>query len=164
VGASPLSLVSHVYLITFRCYGTMLPGEAGSVDDETNVFGSRYRPSSTPLARSSLLSMRDQPYSLSPKSRQLVLESIIEVCSRRQWQLLAAAHVRTNHIHVVLEAEATPEKVMSDLKVYASCSLNRVEGKRTRWARHGSTRYLWTKEQIDRAVIYVINEQGHWYV
>jgi hypothetical protein len=28
------------------------------------------------------------------------------------------------------------------------------------WARHGSTIYLWTEEQFQRAIDYVINGQG----
>jgi len=28
------------------------------------------------------------------------------------------------------------------------------------WARHGSTRWLWTEEQVERAIDYVINGQG----
>ena len=32
-----------VYLITFVCYGTWLPGQAGAVDRSHNRFGSRLR-------------------------------------------------------------------------------------------------------------------------
>jgi REP element-mobilizing transposase RayT len=84
---------------------------------------------------------------------------MLEVCSVRCWNLLAA-HVRTNHVHAVVEADAVPEKVLSDFKVISSRALNELEGKRKRWARHGSTRYLWTKAEIDRAVHYVVSEQG----
>jgi len=31
-----------------------------------------------------------------------------------------AAHVRTNHVHLVVAGEARPERVMNDLKSYAS--------------------------------------------
>ncbi len=71
-----------------------------------------------------------------------------------------AAHVRTTHVHVVLDADATPEKVLLHFKVGSSRALNDLECKRRRWARHGGTRYLWTKADIDRAVSYVVAEQG----
>ena len=45
-----------------------------------------------------------------------------------RWRKLLAAHVRTNHVNVVVEAEVPPEKVMNDFKAYASRSLNRFDG------------------------------------
>ena len=74
-----------------------------------------------------------------------------------------AAHVRANHVHIVVEANAMPEKVMRDLKAYAS---RRLDGSgldpqsRKRWARHGSTSYLWKPEQVSAAVRYVLEGQG----
>ena len=49
------------------------------------------------------------------------------------------------------------------LKVYASRRLNGMgldEPNRKRWARHGSTRWLWKPEHIPAAVQYVMAEQG----
>ncbi len=157
--AAHSSNMRPVYLITFCCYGSILPGQAGSVDDDTNLYGSRHRPASDPLLRASVTRMKDHPAHLSRSSRQLVLRSILEVCAVRNWKLLAA-HVRTSHVHAVLEADATPERVLLDFKVIASRALNNLQGKRTWWERHGSTRYLWTKSEIDRAVAYVVSEQG----
>ncbi|HEY7391157.1 MAG TPA: hypothetical protein VH640_21760 [Bryobacteraceae bacterium] len=59
--------------------------------------------------------------------------------------------MRTNHVHLVVEAEVRPERVMNDLKSYASRSLNQKgtdEPARKRWPRHGSTRWLWKPEHI----------------
>ena len=73
-----------------------------------------------------------------------------EVCRYRRWTLLAA-HVRTEHVHVVVQAEATPERVLNDFKVYASRRLSEAgfeNSERKRWTRHGSTRYLWKREQV----------------
>jgi REP element-mobilizing transposase RayT len=94
--------------------------------------------------------------------RATVLASIRQVCEQRGWWLFAA-HVRVNHVHVVVQAGDPPEKVMNDFKVYASRRLNLIEldaSPRKRWARHGSTRYIWTQEQLDRAIHYVLHEQG----
>ena len=52
---------------------------------------------------------------------------------------------------------------MNDFKAYASRALNRLEaepGSRRRWARHGSTRWLWKDQDVREAIRYVIEEQG----
>jgi REP element-mobilizing transposase RayT len=107
-------------------------------------------------------SSMDQPaYEMDSERRAVVLRALVEVCSFRGWGLLAA-HVRTNHLHVVVEAEVAPEKVMNDFKVSASRALCRVEGyaARRRWARHGSTRWLWKDRDVREAVRYVVEQQG----
>ena len=90
------------------------------------------------------------------------MEALQQVCVYRKWTPLAA-HVRTNHVHAVVEAEERPEKVMNDFKVYSSRALNRsgLDGpSRKRWARHGSTRRLWSDEEVQNAIRYVVDEQG----
>ena len=105
----------------------------------------------------------DQPaYLLDQIRRDAVLEAIQEVCSHRGWTLLAA-HVRSNHVHTVVEAEVEPERVMNDFKAYASRRLNGTgldDPHRKRWARHGSTRWLWKPQHVSAAIQYVIAEQG----
>ncbi|MGO4879354.1 MAG: transposase [Bryobacteraceae bacterium] len=104
--------------------------------------------------------MRQAPYLLDENARAAVLEALQEVCEFRGWILLAA-HVRTNHVHVVVEAEVRPQKVMSDFKAYSSRNLNRFEGDdRRRWARHRSTRWLWKDQEVSDAIRYVVEEQG----
>ena len=76
---------------------------------------------------------------------------------------LLAAHVRTNHVHAVVEAEARPERIMNEFKSYASRALNglgRQGPNRKRWARHGSTLWLWKDEDVRHALQYVIEGQG----
>lgn len=106
--------------------------------------------------------MDQLPYELDGARRSAVLAALQEVCAHRGWNL-AAAHVRTNHVHAIVEAEAQPEKIMNDFKSYASRRLKRLnpeEGDRKRWARHGSTRWLWNSEQVSAAVGSVVDEQG----
>jgi REP element-mobilizing transposase RayT len=106
--------------------------------------------------------MPQSPYELDATKRTTVLQGIEEACGRRNWTLLAA-HVRTNHIHVVVAANEQPELVMQAFKSYASRALNQtaLDGpNRRRWARHGSTRYLWTADAVNAAVHYVLCEQG----
>ena len=106
--------------------------------------------------------MNEPPYEMDSDGRAIVLQTLAEVCSHRGWNLLAA-HVRTNHVHVIVEAEVPPERVMNDCKVYASRALNRLDGQepgRRRWARHGSTRWLWRDQDVREAVRYVVEQQG----
>ena len=50
--------------------------------------------------------------------RDAVLEAIQEVCGQRGWSLLAA-HLQSNPVHTVVQAEVPPKRVMNDFKAYA---------------------------------------------
>jgi len=151
------------YLITFACYGCHLHGsESGSVDAEHNAFGNPILGGDAVRAAVEAARMNQGPYRLDRIRRDAVLGAIQEVCAHRGWVLLAA-HVRSNHVHTVVEAEHPPERVMSDFKSYASRRLNamRLEApNRRRWARHGSTRWLWKPQHVSAAIEYVVAEQG----
>ncbi len=106
--------------------------------------------------------MKQAPYLLDRERRAVVLEALRNVCLYRDWNLLAA-HVRTNHVHVVVESETHPEKVLNDFKSYTSRELKRLKGEkpdRKRWARHGSTRWLWKDRDMQEAIHYVVEQQG----
>ena len=106
--------------------------------------------------------MLQDPYVLDQAGRAVVLAAIQRHCAQRGWNLLAA-HVRSNHVHTIVEAEARPERIMNEFKSYASRELNRLGSDgpdRKRWARHGSTRWLWKDEDVRQALRYVIEEQG----
>ncbi len=102
--------------------------------------------------------MDQAAYNLDAIRRAAVLGTIQEVCGHQAWDLLAA-HVRSSHVHAVVAAETRPERVMNAFKAYAS-RLNRMEPDRKRWARHGSTLWLWKPEQVAAAVQYVVDGQG----
>jgi REP element-mobilizing transposase RayT len=151
------------YLITFTCYGCHLHGdESGSVDRAHNVPGTPIVDSDPSRAAAERERMDQAPYILDKPRRDAVLKAIHEVCTYRGWCLLAA-HVRSTHVHTVVDSEALPERVMTDFKAYASRGLNRLgldQRGRKRWTRHGSTRWLWKTEHIAAAVEYVVDEQG----
>jgi REP element-mobilizing transposase RayT len=152
-----------IYLITFACYGTHMHGdESGSVDPAHNVPGTPILQADSARAVCEERRMAHSPYHLDRSRRDAVLEAILEVCRYRGWSLLAA-HVRSNHVHTVVEAEPPPEQVMNAFKTYASRRLNRMgldEPNRKRWARHGSTRWLWKPQHVSAAIQYVVAEQG----
>jgi REP element-mobilizing transposase RayT len=106
--------------------------------------------------------MRQPEYRLDEGRRQVVLESIRQVARHRGWTLWAV-HVRTNHVHVVVSAQAKPEKIMIDLKAWSSRRLRekfQESADRDRWTQHGSTLYLWTEAQVIEKIDYVLNGQG----
>jgi REP element-mobilizing transposase RayT len=151
------------YFITFACYGARLHGdESGSVDRRQNLVGSRLLAPDAKRVMAERRAMLQDPYVLDEADRAVVLEAIRRHCAHRGWNLLAA-HVRSNPVHTIVEAEARPERIMNEFKSYATRELNRLTSEgpdRKRWARHGSTRWLWKDEDVRHALQYVIDEQG----
>ncbi|MBI3895485.1 MAG: transposase [Acidobacteria bacterium] len=158
-----VQLIPLAYLITFTCYGTRLYGdEAGSVDQEHNVPGTPFLAPNPRRVVAEQRQMKQEAYQLDSHRRTVVLDALQKVCAHRGWTLLAA-HVRHSHVHMVVTAEAGPEKVLNDVKAYASRALHQTgmdSNSRQRWTRHGSTRYLWKPEEIGAAIHYVAREQG----
>lgn len=157
------------YFITYHTYGTWLHGnEAGSVDSQHNIPGTPMLPSDPVQEARVRTLMKQSAYLLDAARRECVLRTIQEVCIYRHWPLLAT-HVRSTHVHVVVQASAAPEKVMNDFKSYSSRRLAEAgfeEHNRKRWTEHGSTRYLWEPAEVEAAIQYVIHEQGEpmaWY-
>jgi REP element-mobilizing transposase RayT len=108
--------------------------------------------------------LKQPPFEMDADQRAVTLEAIREVCRHRHWQLLAA-HIRTNHVHTVVDAggEVAPEFVMNTFKSYASRALNLCESKtkgRLRRARHGRIRCLISYDEVGAAVHYVLEKQG----
>jgi len=151
------------YLITFASYGCHIHGnESGSVDREHNLSGSRLVEADPKRVLAERRLMDQPPYSMDRSRREAVLAAMVERCSDRRWSL-RAAHVRTNHVHLVVDADVRPERIMNDLKSYASRCLNGLgldEPGRKRWARHGSTRWLWKPQSVSPAIRYVVDQQG----
>jgi len=145
-------LFAMYYLITFVRYGSHVHGDyTTAVDKDHNIAGNRFVETESKRASTEREWMDQTPYSLDEGRRAAVLRAIQEVRSFRDWRLVAC-HARTNHLHTVVDATAKPEKVMADFKVYASRMLNRSgfdSADRKRWARDGSTTWLWTTREVD---------------
>lgn len=72
-------------------------------------------------------------------------------------------NVRTNHVHVVVCAGMAKERVLSDLKPWATRALREkdlADGEANVWAHHGSTRVLGSEAAVEGAIQYVLFEQG----
>lgn len=64
-------------------------------------------------------------------------------------------------MHVVVTACLAPERILGELKAYASRALNEARGHHAkRWSHHGSTRYLWEARHVAAAVNYAACQQG----
>jgi adenine-specific DNA methylase/REP element-mobilizing transposase RayT len=153
----------RAYLITWTCYGTWLHGDnRGAADLDHNIPGTPYLPPDAERHAAERERMDQPPYSMDESRREILLAAIRQGCDYRGWTL-HAVHVRSNHVHVVVTANAAPERVMNDLKSYGSRRLNEAgfdTKDRKRWTRHGSTRYLWTDDAVHMAIEYVWDQRG----
>lgn len=153
------------YFITFSTYGTWLHGsEKGSVDRQHNVYGEAVLMPNSALKEYRRKLMKQEPYALNAASRKIVLKAIQDHTTFRDW-FLWAAHVRTNHVHIVVgtgDETKSPERMMTELKAHASRDINaaRIELECEHWTRHGSTRHLHTEDEINQAIYYTVYEQG----
>ena len=150
------------YLITFTCYGTRLHGdEDGSVDRRHNIPGAPFVPPDRGWVMEDQSKMKRETYQMDRGRRNTVLGALRQHCSHRGWKLLAA-HVRSSHVHLVVAAEQPPERILTEVKGYASRALRRRErgALQKRWTRHGSTRYLWKIKDVAAAIEYVVHQQG----
>jgi len=151
------------YFLTFGCYGQRLHGEpSGSVDRNHNQPGRPLLESHPDRTSTERHLMKHPPYLLDAPRRGAVLAGLHDCCAAAGWNLLAA-HIRSTHVHVVIESDRESEFVMNQLKSRASPSLNLLgfdHPNQKRWARHGSTRWLWQDEDVQSVMRYVIEEQG----
>src|SRR6185503_12451458 len=91
------------YLLTFRCYGTWLHGEArGSVDRRRyHHYGTPDMPANKKILSDERLTLKSEPVLLNRPQRETVRAAIQDVCENRRYPLHAIS-ARTNHIHVVI--------------------------------------------------------------
>ncbi len=161
----PREFSSHpiAYFITFSTHGTRLHGDArGSVDRKHNQFGAAYLPIDANKMDYESGIMKNEPIILTAACREQVHRAIVEVCAHRGWEL-HALNVRTNHVHVLVSTMNTPERVMSSFKSWSSRRLIEDQSfqRGTKiWSRHGSTRYIWNRDQFNAAGRYVVEGQG----
>jgi REP element-mobilizing transposase RayT len=150
------------YFLTWHTYGTWLPGDhrgwvEGRASAETPVLSGDRRKRCIAGER-----MAGTPVLFDPQQRAIVEATTREVCSIRNWRLLAV-NCRSNHVHVVVLAlNVKPEAVMNSLKAWCSRRLNEADTEhagRRWWVRHGSTRYLNSEQAVQQAIHYVVHEQ-----
>ncbi len=150
------------YLITFRCYGTWLHGQPGSVDRFHNAYGTPRLPGNQKRMQYNQRLLVQQPVKLSARKRAAVLSAIKETCEIRSWELWTS-NVRSNHVHVVISASCKPNVILNALKANATRKMKESRcwfSERSPWVRGGSKKYLWTEEALSKAIAYVLFDQG----
>lgn len=151
------------YLISFRAYGTWLHGDArGSIDRFHNRYGAPYIPLNETWHSYNERILKLVPVRLTSQRRVAIDNAINETCELRDWRL-HAANVRTNHVHAVVSAPCDPEVVLRALKANATKKMREAgwwKSNDTPWARKGSKRWLWTSDELRRAIAYVQDRQG----
>ena len=152
------------YLITFRTYGTWLPGDdRGSIDRFHNEYLGDRVTANTALSKQHQSKLKCPRVTIDAVQRGHVGIAITKVCQFREWDLLALK-VRTNHVHVVAAIGTTlVEKALNDFKAYATRGLRENDcwpHEHSPWVNKGSLRRLWNEDSVARACDYVINGQG----
>lgn len=151
------------YMITCRTYATWLHGDIRtSVDRNHNIFCTPRINENTSFNNAMRKQCSEDPFLLNASQRKIVLQSILKTCEYTQWHLYAA-HVRSNHLHVILKALIPPEKIVVSMKAYATRDLkqsNPTLNRKYFWAKGGSTKYIFQSSDLFRTIQYTINEQG----
>jgi REP element-mobilizing transposase RayT len=156
--------VPLAYLITFRCYGTWLHGDArGSVDRLHNQYKAPYEAANKNRNRHNRGMLKCAPVTLDAPRRASVGIASRETCDHRRWAL-RAINVRTNHVHVVVSiGSKKPELALNAFKANATRQM-RQDGcwqeDHSPWVDKGSRRSLWNERSVEQAIDYVLNGQG----
>jgi REP element-mobilizing transposase RayT len=149
------------YHITWTTYGSWLHGDQrGWVETGTLEI----KPGDSEREEETRGMMKESAVVLTEEQRALVEQVIRQHCAIRGWTL-HAINVRTNHVHVVISADRSPEEVMSQLKAWTSRRLSdqagltttvaKKAGRRRWWTEHGSTKYINGDAYLENAVRYV---------
>jgi len=145
------------YHITWRTYGTWLPGdEQGWIKHKTLGI----REGSAPLEKHAKGLMMQEAVTLSESQRAIVERTVREHCRIREWTL-HAINARSTHVHVVVSADIHPDQVMSQFKAWCSRRLNEAKEKPPAkwWAIHGSTKWINDASYLEEAIRYVLEGQ-----
>lgn len=143
--------------ITWTTYGTWLPGDARGW--RKRVGGNQLpRPLLEEWCRQQL---KGEAVLLEPHDRITVENACRKHSDHRGWSLLAV-NARTNHVHVVVVANDAPQTVRDQLKANCTGALRRQQKplnvERT-WTRGGDCEILDSDEDIEAAVMYVMEAQ-----
>lgn len=150
--------MATAYLLTFGTFGTHHHGDArGSYLRRFGAMG----PNEVAV-RASVARMKEEAFVLGAREREVVLQAIVAHAEYREWPL-RSAHVRTEHVHLVLRIppDVSPKRVVADFKAYATRALRALGVMRNAyWARGGHCEFLWTEDAMDRASDYVFDRLG----
>jgi REP element-mobilizing transposase RayT len=152
------------YLITWTTYGTWLPGDSRWWTEKQ----AGHQPPNDALERHARALLGEHPCRLGPDQRRLVEKSLKDYCARHGW-VLHAVNCRSNHCHVVVTANLPSKQVRTRLKAHCTMKLRRDQRRRqiepireNWWTERGSRRNLWTDENLEAAIRYVLEAQDNY--
>jgi len=150
------------YHITWTAYGTWLHGDPrGWVKSGLPCV---LPPDDTVLRRAR--ERMTEPAVEFDCAQRLILERTIDDhCRIRGWSM-HARNARSNHVHLVVTSERTPEVVMDQIKAWCSRKLSdaaglspvgraKTAGRRKWFTEHGSTMWINDEEYFYNAIRYV---------
>jgi REP element-mobilizing transposase RayT len=148
---------TNIYFITWNTYGTWLPGDSR---------GWRKRRAGDQEPRPLLEAwckkqMNHDAVFLSPGDRATIDQACRQHCQHRGWGLLAV-NARTNHVHVVVAANAEPKVVRDQLKANCTRALRQQAvplNVPVTWAKGGDVEILDTDDDVETVVQYVMEAQ-----
>jgi REP element-mobilizing transposase RayT len=147
------------YFITFTAYGTWLHGDSRQSVLVENHTTKLLEPQES-FVKHEQQKLKYPAVIFDDKMRCIILQAIMEQCLYKQWHLYAA-HVRSNHVHVVVNSDEPIDKVMVALKAWGTRKLRRSGYNLPKvWTHHGSTKYIFTRAKLIEKIQYVVYEQG----
>ncbi len=147
------------YFITFTTHGTWLHGDSRQSVARDHGVPKLLAPNE-PLYQQKRENLKRPPVQFDQKQREIVLGSLIQHCLVKQWRLFAA-HVRSNHVHAVIQSGHPIDNVMTGLKIWATRTLGEGGYQYPKvWTVGGSKRYIFSDDKLREKVHYIIHEQG----
>jgi len=147
------------WLITWRSYGTWLPGDPRGYVRRGVPGRQPPAPSVHARARSR---MKHPPLVLTDDMRGVILQSLRDTAHARDWPLFAA-NVLVCHVHIAVTAPGREGRRVRDrFKANATIALREeglIDRGRTVWARGGHLARLHDDASVTRASIYVLEKQ-----
>ena len=145
------------FFITWTTYGTWLPGDQRGWKRRGDAD---IQPPNPIYEGSAQGKMKEPAFLLSVTDGKVVAETIRKHCEVRRWYL-HAVNPRSNHVHVVVAApEYAPDTVSDQFKAWCTKKLKPSYPNRDRfWTERSSCRWINHEDDLDSAIIYVLEAQ-----
>jgi REP element-mobilizing transposase RayT len=144
------------FFLTWTAYGTWLPG-----DQRGWVWKGKGFQLPSPLTKKFAAErMTETACTLNNVQRAIAEKTVRDHCEIRNWHL-HIVNCRTNHVHVVVTADADPKSVREQLKAWCArklkeeCRSYNQISRENWWTEGGSQRFLGDDESLEAVVRYV---------
>jgi ATP-dependent DNA helicase RecG len=151
-----------IYHYIFTTYGTWLHGdERGSINRKGKTHRQKHLQPDPLLEAANRRRLKYEPITLDDAQRQCVDAAIRSDCGLRDRDV-RALNVRTTHVHAVIAAADSHERVLNDIKTWATRALRDagLVGNRPVWASGGYQQACASPEAVGNAIDYVRHGQS----